>query len=101
MVTRPYSQSLSVKLLGFTLLFGLLAQILIFFPSISSFRADWLKDRIAAAQTAALVFEASPENAISADVTQRLLRYVGAQSISLQSGQCARAARLLGQYSAR
>jgi signal transduction histidine kinase len=86
MVTRSSSQSLSVKLLGFTLLFGLVAQILIFFPSIASFRLDWLKDRLAAAQTAALVFEASPDNAVNADVTQRLLRYVGAQSISLKKG---------------
>jgi signal transduction histidine kinase len=86
MVMRSTSQSLSVKLLGFTLLFGLVAQILIFFPSIAGFRLDWLKDRLAAAQTAALVFEASPDNAVNADVTQRLLRYVGAQSISLKKG---------------
>ena len=86
MVTRSTSQSLSVKLLGFTLLFGLLAQILIFFPSIAFFRLNWLDDRLAAAQTAALVFETSPDNPVSADVTQKLLRYVKAQSISLKKG---------------
>ncbi len=86
MLARPSSKSLSVKLLGFTVLFGLLAEILIFFPSISEFRLDWLKDRLAAAQTAALVFEASPESTVNANVTQKLLRYVGAQSISLKKG---------------
>jgi signal transduction histidine kinase len=86
MFMRWYTKSLSVKLLGFTLLFGFLAEILIFFPSIAEFRLDWLRGRLAAAQTAALVFETSPESMVSASATQRLLHYVGAESISLKKG---------------
>ncbi len=78
--------SLSIKLLGFTVLFGLLAQMLIFFPSLADFRTNWLEDKLASARTAALVFEAAPDNTVKAEVTQRLLRYVGALSIAIKKG---------------
>lgn len=86
MPAKPIRTSLSTKLLGFTVLFGLMAGTLIFFPLLAEFRVNWLQDRLAAAQTAALVFEASPESTTRADVTQRLLNYVGALTISIKRG---------------
>ena len=49
---------LSAKLLLLTLLFVMLAEVLIFVPSVANFRINWLMDRLAAARLAALAAEA-------------------------------------------
>jgi len=45
---------LSGKLLLLTLLFVMLAEVLIYLPSVANFRAAWLADRLRAAQLASL-----------------------------------------------
>ena len=54
---------LSGKLLVLTILFVMIAEVLIYVPSIANFRLNWLNDRLAAAHTAALVLDAAPEAA--------------------------------------
>src|SRR5215475_3926516 len=49
---------LSGKLLVLTILFVMLAEVLIYVPSIANFRLTWLADRLAVARTVALVLEA-------------------------------------------
>ena len=51
---------LSGKLLVLTILFVMIAEVLIYVPSIANFRLNWLNDRLAAAYTAALVLDAAP-----------------------------------------
>ncbi|WP_204267360.1 hypothetical protein, partial [Escherichia coli] len=51
---------LSGKLLMLTGIFVMVAEILIFLPSIANYRMSWLDDRLASARTAALVLEAAP-----------------------------------------
>ena len=51
---------LSVKLLVLTVLFVMMAEVLIYVPSVANFRLNWLQDRISSAYTAALVLEATP-----------------------------------------
>ena len=46
---------LSTKLLLLTLLFVMLCEILIFVPSISKFRSDWLVRKLELAEVAALI----------------------------------------------
>jgi hypothetical protein len=55
---------LSGKLLVLTTLFVMIAEILIYVPSIANFRVSWLSDRLSAAYTAALVLSASPEGMV-------------------------------------
>jgi hypothetical protein len=55
---------LSGKLLLLTVLFVMLAEILIYVPSVANFRLNWLNDRLSAAYTAALVLEAAPREAM-------------------------------------
>ena len=50
---------LSGKLLVLTILFVMIAEVLIYVPSIANFRMNWLHDRLAVAYTAALVFTAA------------------------------------------
>ena len=51
---------LSAKLLLLTITFVMLAEVLIFVPSVANFRISWLNDRLTAAQLAALAAEAVP-----------------------------------------
>ena len=54
---RRRKLGLSTRLLLLTLLFVMIAEVLIFVPSIANFRNAWLNDRLASARTAALVLE--------------------------------------------
>src|ERR1700693_751722 len=45
---------LSGKLLVLTILFVMIAEVLIYVPSMANFRVNWLKDRLASAHTPAL-----------------------------------------------
>ena len=55
---------LSGKLLFLTVLFVMVAEVLIYVPSIANFRLNWLNDRLAAAHTAALVLDAAPSGMV-------------------------------------
>ena len=50
---------LSAKLLLLTIMFVMLAEVLIFVPSVANFRITWLTDRLTAARLAALAAEAA------------------------------------------
>ncbi len=75
---------LSSRLLVLTILFVMLAEVLIFVPSIANFRNSWLNDRLAAARTAALVLEAAPDDALPEPLVKDLLMSVGAETIALR-----------------
>jgi signal transduction histidine kinase len=75
---------LSTKLLFLTIAFVMLAEVLIFVPSIANFRNSWIKDRLAAAGTAALVLEAAPDEALPEKLLNDLLMNVGAETIALR-----------------
>lgn len=77
---------LSAKLLLVTVLFVMLAEVLIYVPSIANFRRNWLNDRIAAAQVAALVLEGTPEDGLPEGSENRLLMGVGARAIAARVG---------------
>jgi signal transduction histidine kinase len=75
---------LSSRLLLLTIGFVMLAEVLIFVPSIANFRNSWLNDRLAAAGTAALVLEAAPDEALPEKLINDLLMSVGAEAIALR-----------------
>lgn len=81
---------LSAKLLLVTVLFVMLAEVLIYLPSIANFRRNWLHDRIAAAQVAALVLEGAPEDGLPEGSENRLLMGVGARAIAARVGAARR-----------
>jgi signal transduction histidine kinase len=77
---------LSGKLLLLTVLFVMLAEVLIYVPSIANFRINWLNDRLAAAHTAALVLQAAPRESIPDDVVRATLASIGARLIAVKMG---------------
>src|SRR5206468_6948122 len=78
---------LSGKLLLLTILFVMLAEVLIYVPSIANFRLNWLNDRLSAAYTAALVLEAAPSGMVPDSLAREILDSVGAHAVAMKSGQ--------------
>lgn len=77
---------LSGKLLVLTILFVMLAEVLIYLPSIANFRLNWLNDRLAAAHTAALVLDAAPSGMVPESLARQVLQSVGARSVAMKMG---------------
>jgi signal transduction histidine kinase len=78
---------LSGKLLVLTTLFVMIAEVLIYVPSIANFRLNWLHDRLSAAYTAAMVFEVAPGGAVPENVARQVLDSIGARAVALKMGQ--------------
>ena len=86
-VARGPRFGLSGKLLILTTLFVMLAEVLVYVPSIANYRLSWLNDRLASAHTAALVLEAAPNGAIQEELTSEILSSVGAKAVALKRGE--------------
>ena len=71
---------LSARLLVLTAIFVMLAEVLIFLPSVARFRIDWMKDRISAAHLAILSLEATPDHMVSDELKAELLHQIGRAS---------------------
>src|SRR5438128_3676641 len=78
---------LSGKLLVLTILFVMIAEVLIYVPSIANFRLNWLRDRLAAAHTAALVLEAAPSGMVPESLARQILDSIGAKAVAMKMGQ--------------
>src|ERR1700722_15894708 len=76
---------LSGKLLMLTILFVMLAEVCIYVPSIANFRLTWLNDKMSAAHTAALVFEAAPM--VPESLSRQILDSIGARALAMKMGQ--------------
>ena len=81
---------LSVKLLLLTAFIVMIAEVLIFVPSIANFRLAWLSDRLAAAHTAALVLDAAPDGMVSEELTRQLLESIDAKAVAMKKGDSRR-----------
>ena len=77
---------LSGKLLVLTTLFVMIAEILIYVPSIANFRISWLSDRLSAAYTVALVLSAAPEGTVPDTLARQLLDSIGARAVAMKTG---------------
>src|ERR1700686_5501274 len=77
---------LSGKLLVLTILFVMIAEVLIYVPLIAYYRWTWLHDRLAAAYTAALVLDAAPGGIVTEDQGRRILNSIGAKAVAMKMG---------------
>jgi signal transduction histidine kinase len=73
-----------------TTLFVMLAEVLIYVPSVASFRLMWINDRLAAAHTAALVLDAAPSGMVPESLAQQILNSIGAKSVAMKMGNTRR-----------
>jgi signal transduction histidine kinase len=82
-VLPVWSRSLSARLLVLTVAFVMVAEVLIYAPSVANFRLNWLKDRIAAAHLAVLALESTPAGGLNEKLKATLLARASVRSIGL------------------
>lgn len=82
-LVAPLRRSLSAQLLVLTVLFVMLAEVLIYVPSLSNFRDSWIKQRLAQAQIATLALEATPDNMVASTLRDELLTNAEAFAVVL------------------
>jgi len=75
---------LSARLLVLTIFFVMLAEFLIYTPSVSRYRKNYLEQRIATAHVAVLALEATPDNMVSPELEEELLYHAGAYAVALK-----------------
>jgi len=75
---------LPAKLLVLTAAFVMLAEILIFLPSIANYRISWLNDRLTAANVAALAAEAVPGRAVPPALRNELVRTALVRAVAIR-----------------
>lgn len=84
--SRWLAMGLSSKLLMLTAIFVLIAEILIFLPSIANYRVAWLTDRLTAAHVAALAAEAVPSRSVPPALRNELVRTALVRAIAIRRG---------------
>jgi signal transduction histidine kinase len=84
LANRARALSLSAKLLVLTTLFVMLAEVLIFVPSVANYRNSWLMDRLMAAQLASLAAEATPTGDVPEKLRAELLRTAQVKAVALK-----------------
>src|SRR3546814_20443136 len=61
----------------------MLAEVMIYAPSIGRMRLVYLEERLAAAHLSILALEATPDNMVSKEMEAELLQHVGAYMVAL------------------
>jgi signal transduction histidine kinase len=84
---RATQLGLSGKLLLLTIPLVLIALLMIYVPAIANFRMNRLNDRIAAANTAALVLDAAPSGMVPEGLARQILGSIGARAVAIKMGQ--------------
>ncbi len=80
-------RTLSGRLLLLTVSFVMLAEVLIYVPSIANYRVLWLEERLAAAQIASLALEATMGEEVSSELESELLNNAGALQVALRRNE--------------
>jgi signal transduction histidine kinase len=81
---QPGAASLSSKLLWLTILFVMIAEVLIFVPSVANTRVRWLEDRLNTAAAAAVVIEGINEMSLPQIIQDDTLMATGTKAIALR-----------------
>ncbi len=84
-ITPPLTRSLSVRLLVLTIFFVMLAEVLIYAPSLSNFRINWLEEKVRTAHLAILALQSTPERLVSEELKNDLLQAAQAYAVVLRT----------------
>jgi len=86
----PLARGLSAKLLLLTVAFVLLAEVLIFLPSVASYRMAWLKERLGTAAAVSVVLVQGDPQSLSRTAQDDVLAAMGAKAIAVRDGGISR-----------
>jgi signal transduction histidine kinase len=79
--------SLSARLLVLTIFFVMVAEFLIWTPSVARFRKNWLEDHLVRAHLATLAVRYLPDDALTRDIERELLDQTESHGIVLKSAE--------------
>ena len=82
-----FLRSLSGRFLLLTIIFVMLAEVLIFVPSVARFRLDFLQERLERSQIASLSLLATPNDMVEPELEAELLENAGVLNIVLRRNQ--------------
>ncbi len=68
-----FLKTLSGRFLLLTIIFVMLAEVMIFVPSVARFREDYLRERLERSQIASLTLLAAPDDMVASELRQELL----------------------------
>jgi signal transduction histidine kinase len=80
----PLTRGLSTKLLLLTVLFVMIAEVLIFLPSVANFRLQWLNERLGTAASVATVLMHSDPMELDRVAQDDVLMSIGAKAIAVR-----------------
>ena len=80
----PRGRGLSAKLLILTVAFVMIAEVLVFVPSVSNFRLNWLMERLASAEIAALAAQVVPGRELPGSVRDELLMSAQVKAVAVK-----------------
>src|ERR1700741_4748029 len=83
----PRGLGMSGKLLLLTIPRVMIAGLMMYVPTIANFRMNRLNDRLAAANTAALVLDAAPSGMVPDWLARQILHSIGARAVAIKMGQ--------------
>lgn len=83
---RTARLGLSGRLFLVTVAFVVVAEVLTYVPAVANYRVEWMSDRLAAAQVAALVLDGRTGEPVSEALESRLLAGVNARAIAVRGG---------------
>jgi signal transduction histidine kinase len=86
----PLTRGLSAKLLVLTALFVMLAEVLIFLPSVANFRLQWLEQRLATAAAVASVLMQGDPSSLSRAAQNDVLKSIGVKAIAVREAGVSR-----------
>src|SRR5262245_5536723 len=88
--TVPLVRGLSIKLLLLTVLFVMIAAVLIFVPSIANFKLRWLQERLGTAAAVSVVLVQEDSESLPRTLQDDLLMAIGAKAIAVRDGGVSR-----------
>jgi signal transduction histidine kinase len=86
----PWQRRLSTKLLALTIVFVLIAEVLIFIPSVANFRLRWLEERLATAASVSILLAQGEGQDLDPAVRQNVLMALGVKAIAVRDGGVSR-----------
>ena len=81
------AKSLSARVLVLTLFFVMVAEVLVYLPSIAQFRRSYLEQRVASAELASLALDATSNQGVSRDFEQSLLDRAEARAVVVKRAE--------------
>lgn len=86
----PLSRGLSTKLLVLTIIFVLIAEVLIFVPSVANFRLQWLTEKLGTAAAVSTLLVEGNADRLRPAVRKEVLMSIGAKAIAVRDEGVAR-----------